>query len=190
MSATLKAVLSGPLRPSFTSANKVQAMHRPGRRLQYSVMWAMIPLAFLSGIPRIGCICASGERKLLCARHLNSLLHGSDQRAEADDALCECCYGRQPAGPAKSCCGRSNGPRPPSSRVHGASSPGCTSVVNAPVLPPLVAATLAPHSGCSCSLLVDTPQLSGAHRTGEQAWSGPPLLPAVDRVVLHQVFLI
>lgn len=165
-------------------------MHRLRKGLPCFVMWAMIPLTLLSGVPRIGCICANGERKLLCARHLDSLLHGTPQRADAEDGLCECCYGRQPAGQTKSCCGRSKGPCPPSSRVHSASSPGCTSVVSAPVLPPLVAVTLAPHSDCLCLLTVDTAGHSGEQRIGAQAGNGHPFFPSLDRVVLHQVFLI
>ena len=53
-------------------------------RISIAVMWAMIPLTVLGGLPRIGCICANGQHKFFCERHL----------MKAGDAKCACCYGR------------------------------------------------------------------------------------------------
>jgi hypothetical protein len=54
-------------------------------KFSIAVMWAMIPLMVFGSLPRIGCICANGQHKFFCERHLNS-----DQGA----AQCSCCYGR------------------------------------------------------------------------------------------------
>ena len=42
-------------------------------RIATFLVWAMIPLTLVSGLPRVGCICANGERKLIC----DSLAGGS-----------------------------------------------------------------------------------------------------------------
>jgi hypothetical protein len=67
-------------------------------RFTIAVLWAMIPLTVFAGIPRIGCICASGQHKVFCERHL----------MKAGGAQCACCYGRdaakyQPANSAQAC---------------------------------------------------------------------------------------
>lgn len=48
-------------------------------------MWAMIPLMVFGSLPRVGCICANGQHKFFCERHLT----------RAHNAQCTCCYGRQ-----------------------------------------------------------------------------------------------
>ena len=68
-------------------------------RFSIAVMWAMIPLTVFAGLPRIGCVCASGQHKFFCERHLT----------QAGDAQCTCCYGRDEAKNA------------PSSRTHACS---------------------------------------------------------------------
>ena len=57
-------------------------------RFSIAVMWAMIPLMVFGSLPRIGCICANGQHKFFCERHLTSA-----QRVPQ----CSCCYGRQAA---------------------------------------------------------------------------------------------
>lgn len=37
-----------------------------GATFRTITLWTMIPLTFLSGIPVFGCVCASGQLKLLC----------------------------------------------------------------------------------------------------------------------------
>lgn len=56
-------------------------------KFSIAVMWAMIPLMVFGSLPRIGCICANGQHKFFCERHLT----------RAHDAQCSCCYGRQTA---------------------------------------------------------------------------------------------
>ena len=50
-------------------------------------MWAMIPLTVFGAMPRIGCICANGQHKFFCERHL----------MKAGGPQCACCYGRHVA---------------------------------------------------------------------------------------------
>ena len=53
-------------------------------RFSIALVWAMLPLTVFAGLPRMGCICASGEHKFFCERH----------RMAAGDGGCICCYGR------------------------------------------------------------------------------------------------
>lgn len=76
-------------------------------RFTIALMWAMIPLTVFGSIPRIGCICANGNHKFYCERHL----------MKTGAPRCACCYGRDGAQGgsahamhacrlgAKSCCG-------------------------------------------------------------------------------------
>jgi hypothetical protein len=58
-------------------------------RFSIAVMWAMLPLTVFGSMPRMGCICANGQRKVFCERH----------RMDARDANCVCCFGRAAAKP-------------------------------------------------------------------------------------------
>jgi hypothetical protein len=59
-------------------------------RFTIALLWAMIPLTVFGSQPRMGCICANGQHKLFCQRHLQ---RDTDRR-------CTCCYGKDTADPA------------------------------------------------------------------------------------------
>src|SRR5262249_54873770 len=71
------------------------------------LMWAMIPLIVFGSMPRMGCICADGQHKMFCQRHLQGDRSGG----------CVCCEGhravgiREPAAPPgkHACCQAAGG---------------------------------------------------------------------------------
>jgi hypothetical protein len=117
------------------------SVHRS--RFAVALMWAMIPLMVFGSLPRVGCICASGQHKFFCERHLSS----------PDDARCTCCYGRQsPTGKTAgkagnfrtsvlTCCGAKRGTHDNESPAFGVDCP-CRPVIDRPVVITAVKATL------------------------------------------------
>ena len=53
-------------------------------RFTIALLWAMIPLTVFGSQPRMGCICANGQHKIFCQRHLQN----------DSDSGCICCYGK------------------------------------------------------------------------------------------------
>lgn len=70
------------------------------------VLWAMIPLAILSGRPVSGCICADGHYELFCRGEL----HGADdsnsrhEHSGARSDACSCCDKGSAGKDQRSCC--------------------------------------------------------------------------------------
>ena len=56
-------------------------------RITKVLMWAMIPLIVFGSMPRMGCICADGQHKIFCQRHLQGNRSGG----------CVCCQGMNAA---------------------------------------------------------------------------------------------
>jgi hypothetical protein len=50
-------------------------------RITKVVLWAMIPLVVFGSLPRMGCVCADGQHKTFCQRHLQGTKAGE----------CVCC---------------------------------------------------------------------------------------------------
>lgn len=59
------------------------------RFLWSALLWAMLPVTFVSGLPRMGCICANGDYKLSCDGH-----RGNCCQHEAPESHAHCCCGR------------------------------------------------------------------------------------------------
>jgi hypothetical protein len=104
-------------------------------KLKIALMWAMIPLMVFGSLPRIGCICANGQHKFFCQRHLTG----------AHDAQCTCCYGRPTASSERAgktrgcptdvltCCGAKRVSRHGESPAFGTDCP-CRPVVDRAVV--------------------------------------------------------
>jgi hypothetical protein len=149
----------------------------------------MIPLTLLGSVPRMGCICANGDRKLLCERHLSPV-----------DAPCACCFGRVNAkdrGTAgsrhklKQCCDTGWNSR----TEHGSSCVSahrpCRAVLNTPQL-----LTKAKVEYCAHELagqFVPVPELIEPQFVLHNAaceFGRDGDLPPPDLVIIHRVFLI
>lgn len=74
-------------------------------RFTIALLWAMIPLTVFGSQPRVGCICANGQHKFFCQRHLQ---HDADGQ-------CTCCKPNESAQQAES-----------ASRVNGQKSEGAS----------------------------------------------------------------
>lgn len=165
----------------------------PIRRNRFSIalLWAMIPLTVFGSIPRIGCICANGQHKFYCQRHL----------MKSGAPRCACCYGRDGAAGdsaqanqpchlgARTCCGS----RPVSNKgklpALGAESP-CRPVLDRPVFTIAVKAVLdlnqsehTPLLPAVTPVLAIVPAVSFDHARGD-------LPPPPDLVTTLGVLLI
>src|SRR5882672_7391185 len=67
-------------KPSSTSC-RLCAMPIRKSRFTTVLMWAMIPFIVFGSLPRMGCICADGQHKIFCQRHLQGAKAGG----------CVCC---------------------------------------------------------------------------------------------------
>jgi hypothetical protein len=158
-------------------------------RLSAAFVWAMVPFTIVSGIPRIGCICADGQHKLLCGKQLTA---ACCQDAETEAPSCPCCAKSESAQrlesvPAKSCCGQ-KAERPAGATV---SKTCCTRYLVSPVVPTVAKIVLAPHPLPEWMVLefVPAPGNSAAAIPVRDMLRSPDL-PVSDLVILHQVFLI
>lgn len=166
------------------------------KRFATGLVWAMIPLTILGSLPRIGCICADGQRKLLCQR-----LFRTESSCKTSTGSCSCCHrsaaknGRQVAKQShvagvKSCCAarQSHG-----SPLHGkqlGSGRCCTPEINVPLLPPVLDSGAAiPQSAPEFVLgEIDLPRPWTLSMSTEATWDHS--LPVLDRVVTYRVLVI
>jgi len=103
-------------------------MRRLRHRFAIAIVWGMLPLALLSGLPQIGCVCAGGEVRLFC-EHLQAAAMQPDQM------------------PAKCCCCRSHGPSPSKADASAARVRRgcCKPVLSHSVLPPTAKTVVFEH---------------------------------------------
>jgi hypothetical protein len=169
-------------------------LHAP--RFSVFMMWALIPLTVVGSLPRIGCICANGNHKLFCQRHLNRRCLDHSESA-GNSALCACCYksaATHASRPTTSlsravagCCHHNHRPSNEKSVKAGC----CTPLVGIPVLPPVAQNVAAPDLSAAQALLIDTIDLLAMPATFPTRVSvRNPDLPVPDLVIAHQVFLI
>src|SRR5262245_27590301 len=71
-------------------------------RIAKVLMWAMVPLVVFGSLPRMGCICADGQHKTFCQRHLQGNLADRCICCEGRDAKAD--FGSTKAAPTHSCC--------------------------------------------------------------------------------------
>lgn len=143
----------------------------------------------------MACICANGQYKEFCERHLNPCCRtGGDQTTEK--ALCSCCHKHELAKSRRTAADKSEtatGCCHGSTRCSGGQAhPGrcCTPVAVVPLMPPVVQILVMPDL-TPTALLVSSNNLLQAmvvSPTRESAWN--PALPVPDLVIAHQVFLI
>lgn len=160
-------------------------------QISAALVWAMIPLTLFASLPRTGCICANGQHKFFCQRHLTANGNGR----------CCCCYGNpatksQIADRAKSapsgqmsCCRRARS-QPTSDLPSAHSEPGCRPVLDKPLFLTVLKASLDLDRADSMPLflafepvpVLSTSIVADIHR-GE-------LLPPPDLVVTLRILLI
>jgi hypothetical protein len=160
-------------------------------RFSIALMWGMIPLMVFGSLPRIGCICANGQHKFFCERHVEG----------AHDAQCACCYGRQATTretasdghswptSVMSCCGVKRASHDAGTPAFATDCP-CRPVVDRPVVIAAVKALLdldqAGHSPlflAAVPAFVQVPSVSFDHARGD-------LPPPPDLVTTLGVLLI
>ena len=95
-------------------------------RITKVLMWAMIPLIVFGSMPRMGCICADGQHKMFCQRHLQGNRSGG----------CVCCQGMKAAAGG----GHSTTPvdKPACCHAGGKCSSGCPSLTEGRPCRPVV----------------------------------------------------
>lgn len=163
--------------------------------LWQAAIWTMIPVTLFAAMPRIACICATGQQKLFCEQLSKTCGSRRDMHA-VEKGMRSCCRKEQLAhvrndaaagtGPASDCCRRAT----TSPRGQVRSQRCCTPVVVAPVFPP-VSQSLAMPDLTPMALLVSIDDLLPAvvkPPARESAWN--PALPVPDLLIAHQVFLI
>ena len=163
------------------------------------VLWAMIPLAVLGSMPRMGCICADGRYKLFCERHAKGSC-GHGENGCASEGGCACCYrsqGKSVAQKAKrqkqcqvSECGQTEGCGKHTGLAQSKTDRCCTPVADAAELPPVVEVVSVPDESAWQPLILTVGVTAPAVNcvTADVVWEHA--LPAVDLVIAHQVFLI
>jgi hypothetical protein len=159
-------------------------------RLWIAALWAMMPVTLVSGMPRLGCICANGQYKLFCER----LLHfgGPHEGQPSPTSGCCCCRkshaDRHAAmkSVAECCCHAAGGA---SARLRAQSC--CKPVIGMPTVAPAVLRILAPDLGGQMSLVCPLDFLQPAPVvTSSAGMARNPELPVPDLIIAHQVLLI
>jgi hypothetical protein len=172
------------------------------RRLRAVGVWVMVPLAFSSGVPVSGCICADGHYEPICRADLCQ----GGQTGETQKPLTAACCGCSCCAPGKSegsrhcctdnntaCCrGSANSSRNDSSG-NGVQGKGCcTPFVQAQVIPPITASPSLPddhHSTAIGATTLDLPRLvvtTNASRRVEMDIGPPPddLVVSLGRLLI------
>ncbi len=170
-------------------------MHSARGRLQVVMLWSMVPLTFLSSMPRIGCICANGDYKLFCDGHYGTCCQ-QVTKGPSDSHACCCCHRSHRASAegnvsadgnsTKDCCHRSGGGH---SRVAPAKR-CCTPVAGMTVLPRASQPVSVPDVRAQLLqfCLVDSFQSPVGFPAVVSTRS--PDLPVPDLVIAHQVLVI
>jgi len=80
-------------------------------RITKVLMWAMIPLIVFGSMPRMGCICADGQHKMFCQRHLQGSRSGGCVCCQGLKASANACASHQSATPSErpACCQSAGG---------------------------------------------------------------------------------
>jgi hypothetical protein len=83
-------------------------------RITKVLMWAMIPLIVFGSMPRMGCICADGQHKTFCQRHLQGNRAGACVCCEGRLGAADACAIEKPRAPAgrHACCQSAGGKCP------------------------------------------------------------------------------
>lgn len=175
-------------------------MRRFRKKLSIAVLWAMIPLTVLGSTPHTGCICANGQYKLFCGRHVQgSCQRGAD--ALVPEGGCICCHRSHGRPVAKTinhrervpltCCGhRGHGHPNPQGIAQSNTDRCCKPVVTAAEMPPVVEVVSVADLSAEQPLIpaIDLPKPVVHCVSADVAWERA--LPAADLIVAHQVFLI
>lgn len=159
------------------------------KRLSTAFVWALVPFTVVSGIPRIGCLCADGQHKLFCGKQLATACCAN---GAAQSSACPCCHNAGLAKPAKpaACthCRTPDSPRPDETTV---SQTGCTRYFVTPDVPTIQKVVSAPHplpELAAFDLVPNIRTLSAVAPVREPARDSD--LPVPDLLIAHQVFLI
>lgn len=157
-------------------------------RFRTTVVWAMMPLAFLTGQPVSGCICADGHYEPLCRAELCPGKTGAERQTTAD-ACCGCsCCAKHSGQRNSDCCKRATGCYGRSANPHQGGTEGmgvtdnscCTPVVRAQAIPTIVNLTRVVddhHVPALCSVTLELPcpiHGSSAARRLERDTGSPP----------------
>jgi hypothetical protein len=76
-------------------------------RITKVLMWAMIPLIVVGSMPRMGCICADGQHKMFCQRHLQGNRTGGCVCCQGQKAVADGCATKH--SPTQGCCQSAGG---------------------------------------------------------------------------------
>jgi len=95
-------------------------------RITKVLMWATIPLIVFGSMPRMGCICADGQHKMFCQRHLQGNRTGG----------CVCCQGLKAA--ADGCAAKHSATQGCCRSVGGKCPSGCPSLTEGRPCRPVV----------------------------------------------------
>jgi hypothetical protein len=158
------------------------------------VVWTMVALTLVSGVPRIGCVCANGQHKLFCGKQF---VKTCCQDGAAQNGNCPCCHGSELAGVTghASCGGESSGGCTNHAQNSGdgksISSRCCTRYMASPVVPTVEKNVPTPNALHDLALLDFVPNWTIAEVAAPARDTvRNPQLPIPDLVIAHQVFLI
>lgn len=164
-------------------------MHTLRHYLRATVIWLMVPVTLFAGTPRVGCVCANGEHKVICERHLSSCCRNAEQ-GSGEKGPCSCCHkghaAQEKRNQASSGCCKS-----PDGCPNGqtTSEPCCKPVTIKPLLPPVAQHVDLLDVGFVALFFPSVELLQvTVSPTRETVWN--PALPVPDLVIAHQVFLI
>lgn len=160
--------------------------------LWVGLLWGMIPLTLVSGMPRQGCICANGDYKLFCDGNHGSCGHADDENSCKSESCC-CCHKSHHDGISVSradigsgCCHRSANSRPCAARSQHC----CTPVVGMTVLPRVAEQVSVPDFNLQSLLVYVLDVLPSPAGSPIPVSARSADLPVPDLVIAHQVLLI
>lgn len=153
-----------------------------------AVTWALIPLLLVGSLPRVSCLCADGEHKLVCERVLLASSQSPVRTHQLSASRRSCCHGtsatRQNAVASKACCAQR---RVATCDENGQS---CRPLFDVPAFVAAVATTIPDHHSDVSGIVVTTSSLvvqrarQNYRRECRQSW------PAPDLVIAHQSLVI
>jgi hypothetical protein len=169
----------------------IRTLHR---HFSTAVVWAMVPLAVLGGVPTVSCACVNCHCEAACGSNMHGAAKSClDSGSSRQAGCCSCCCGHCSGGPGCCCQGKNVAHHaPPAAHQAGtgfeAQHNGCrtsVSVVTAIQTTKVVVSDHQPLTADVLTLNFPTRPIWSLDRTGEFN-TGPP----VDLVVTLQRLVI
>jgi hypothetical protein len=164
-------------------------------RRSLAIVWVMVALTLVGGMPREGCVCANGQHKIFCGKQFAKAC--CQKNGPTKSGRCSCCHQAEvAANSSSSACADASTDGCPNRDRHAPSETSvsnkcCTRYTVSPVVPTVEKIVAAPNSLSEWAVLDFVPNLVtfSVAVSGRELGRNPDL-PVPDLVIAHQVFLI